>query len=65
MPRAHRRLWLCVLVIVFFFAGGVFGAWLFGHWGYAALYLPASLTGITGLAYVAFRQHQRLRGTAA
>ena len=65
MPLAHRRLWLCVLVIVFFFAGGVFGAWLFGHWGYAALYLPASLTGITGLAYVAFRQHQRLRGTAA
>jgi uncharacterized membrane protein YoaK (UPF0700 family) len=61
MPLARRRLWLCVLVIVFFFGGGVLGAWLFANFGYAALYLPAALTGTTGIAYVAYRQHQRMR----
>jgi uncharacterized membrane protein YoaK (UPF0700 family) len=62
MPLAQRRLWLCVLVIAFFFTGGVLGAWLFAAIGYAALYVPAALTGTTGLAYVAYRQRQRMRG---
>jgi uncharacterized membrane protein YoaK (UPF0700 family) len=62
MPLAQRRLWLCVLVIVFFFTGGLLGAWLFAVIGYAALYVPAALTGTTGLAYVAYRQRQRMRG---
>jgi hypothetical protein len=61
MPVAQRRLWLCVLVITFFFAGGVLGAWLFGILGYAALYLPAALTGSAGIAYVGYRQHQHMR----
>ena len=51
MPVARRGCGLCVLMIVFFFCGGVFGAWLFARIGYAALYLPAALTGITGVAY--------------
>jgi len=63
MPVAQRRLGLCVLVIAFFFAGGVLGAWLFARVDYAALYLPALVTGVTGLAYGGYRQHQRLRGT--
>ncbi len=61
MPLATRRLGICVLVIVFFFAGGISGTWLFGIAGYAALYFPAALTGITGLTYVAYRQHQQAR----
>ena len=65
MPVARRRLGLCVLVIASFFAGGVLGAWLFATFLYASLYLPAALTGSTGLAYVAYRQHQRLRGEQA
>jgi uncharacterized membrane protein YoaK (UPF0700 family) len=64
MAVARRRLGLCLLVISFFFAGGLLGAWLFGRVAYAALYLPAALTGGTGLAYFAYRQRQRLRGEA-
>lgn len=58
MPLARRRLGLCVLVISFFFAGGILGALLFARFDYAALYLPASLTGITGVVYVLYRQRQ-------
>jgi len=64
MPLARRRLGLCVLVITLFFAGGLGGAWLFAAVGYAALYLPAALTGITGIAYVLYRQRQRMSGAA-
>src|SRR3546814_2015386 len=59
MPVARRRLALCVLIIGFFFIGGVLGAWLFARAGYGALYVPAVLTGITGLGYFLYRQ---LRG---
>lgn len=55
MPLARRRLALCALVIGFFFAGGLLGAWLFLRVGYAALYLPALLTGTAGIGYVAIR----------
>jgi uncharacterized membrane protein YoaK (UPF0700 family) len=65
LPIAHRRLWLCVLVIAFFFAGGWIGALLFQAWGYAALYLPAALTGGAGVAYAGYRQQQRMRGGVA
>jgi len=61
MPVQKRRLWLCVLVIACFFAGGVGGAWLFAAIGYAALYVPAALTGGTGIAYVAYRERERRR----
>lgn len=62
MPVSRRRLALCVVVITFFFLGGLSGAWLFGHYGYAALYLPAILTGGAGLGYFLYRQ---LLGNAA
>ena len=65
MPLAQRRLLLCVLVIGCFFGGGVLGALLFRSIGYAALYLPAALTGITGVAYAGYRQRQRMRGEVA
>ena len=63
MPLARRRLGLCVLVISFFFAGGLLGAVLFARFGYAALYLPAALTGVTGVGYGTWRQLQLRRGT--
>lgn len=57
---ARRRLVLCVVIISAFLAGGIIGALLFGQWGYRALYLPAMLTGATGLCYALYRK----RGTA-
>ncbi|KGM53743.1 membrane protein [Lysobacter arseniciresistens ZS79] len=56
LPLSQRRLALCALVTCFFFLGGIAGAWLFGWLGYAALYLPAALTGGTGLGYFLYRQ---------
>jgi len=55
---------LCIVVITLFFAGGIAGALLFAAAGYAALYVPAALTGITGVAYVLYRQQQRITGAA-
>ena len=65
MPVARRRLGLSVLVIAFFFGGGLLGAFLFARFQYDALYLPAALTGITGLAYMTYRQRQNMRGGTA
>ena len=38
---------------------------LFARLGYAALYLPAALTGTTGVGYVLYRQRQLRIGGAA
>ena len=57
LPLARRRLWLCLVIISAFLAGGVAGALAFDQAGYAALYLPASLTGVAGVAY-ALRQRR-------
>ena len=65
MPLARRRLGLCVLVISFFFAGGLLGAFLFARFGYSALYLPAALTGVVGVGYVLYRQRQLHDGVSA
>ena len=59
LPVAKRRLWLCLVIISAFLAGGVIGAWLFAAVDYRALYVPAVLTGATGLAYALWR-HARL-----
>lgn len=59
LPVAHRRLALCVLIIAFFFAGGVGGAMLFASFGYDALFVPAALTGVAGVGYVGYRHFAR------
>ena len=64
MPVARKRLGLCIVVITLFFAGSIAGAWLFAAAGYAALYVPAALNGTTGVAYVLYRQQQRITGAA-
>lgn len=62
MPLAQRRLALSVLVISCFFLGGLLGAVLFASYDYRALYLPAAVTGIAGVAYFLYRQWQRTVG---
>ena len=58
-----RRLWLCLAIIGGFLAGGVAGGLLFPHFGYRTLYLPAALTGITGVAYAIYRHRRGPAGT--
>jgi len=65
LPAARRRLWLCLVIISAFLCGGVAGAWLFGVVAYAALYLPAALTGTTGLVYAVYRHRQVRAGRIA
>ncbi|MGY0557180.1 MULTISPECIES: YoaK family protein [unclassified Lysobacter] len=55
LALGRRRLALCVLIIGFFFIGGLLGAWLFARFDYGALYLPVILTGCTGVAYAIYR----------
>ena len=65
LPVARRRLWLCLVIIASFLAGGVAGALLFGVVQYRALYLPALLTGATGLTYAVYRHRQIAAGRIA
>lgn len=62
---ARKRLVLCAVIISAFLTGGIIGAWLFGHWSYRALYLPALLTGVTGLGYALYRQKESATDGAA
>ena len=62
LPLAKRRLWLCLLIIATFLAGGVIGALLFAAFDYRALYLPALLTGLTGLSYTIWK-HKSMEAT--
>ena len=55
LPLAKRRLWLCLVIITAFLAGGILGALLFAVLDYRALYLPAALTGLTGLSYTIWK----------
>ena len=62
LPLQRRRLLLCGLIIACFLAGGIAGALLFSRIGYRALLLPATLTGLTGVGYVLYRQWQSFSG---
>jgi uncharacterized membrane protein YoaK (UPF0700 family) len=63
VPAEPRRLWLCLTIIGGFLLGGTVGALLFQHLAYRTLYVPAAITGVTGLAYVAYRLHRGPAGT--
>ena len=54
-PADHRRFALCILIISGFLLGGIIGTLLFAHFSYRTLYLPAAMTGLSGIAYVAYR----------
>jgi uncharacterized membrane protein YoaK (UPF0700 family) len=64
VPLQRRRLALCGLIIASFFAGGVLGAFAFFRWHTDALLVPAILTGVVGLGYVAYR-HRAQHGATA
>lgn len=42
-----------------FFSGGLLGTLAYGRFGYDTLLLPASLSGLAGLGYVAVKHHER------
>jgi uncharacterized membrane protein YoaK (UPF0700 family) len=63
LPVARRRLLVCIVVVLAFFAGGVAGAMLFAVAGYRALYVPAAITGLAGLGYAVYRQRRIAAGT--
>ena len=65
LPVAKRRLWLCLVIVASFLTGGIVGALLFGQVQYRALYLPALLTGGTGLTYAVYRHRQIAAGRIA
>ena len=48
-----------LLVVACFLAGGLLGALAFASFDYRALYLPAVVTGVTGLSYAAWK-HRKL-----
>lgn len=54
LPVDVRRRRLCFLVISGFLVGGVVGAALFRHLGYATLFVPGALTLGTAVAYVIY-----------
>ncbi len=56
IPLQKRRLLLSGLIIGGFLAGGVLGALLFARFDYAALLIPAALTGLAGVGYALYRQ---------
>ncbi|HEY3521837.1 MAG TPA: YoaK family protein [Rhodanobacteraceae bacterium] len=51
----HRRFSLCILIICGFMFGGTIGTLLFERLAYRALYVPAALTGLAGIAYIGYR----------
>jgi uncharacterized membrane protein YoaK (UPF0700 family) len=59
LPVDFRRLRLWLLLILSFAVGGTVGAALFARMSYHTLFLPATLTGLTGLAYGIYRHHLR------
>lgn len=55
MALPVRRLTLSGMIISGFLGGGLLGTWLFQQLRYDALLIPAALTGLTGVGYVAYR----------
>ena len=64
LPLQRRRLMLCAWIIAGFFAGGVLGTIVFGYVGTDALLVPATMTGVVGIGYAAYRHRSRSRAQA-
>lgn len=56
LPLQRRRLQLCALIIASFAAGAIAGAFGFARMGADVLLVPATITGLTGVGYAAYRQ---------
>lgn len=46
-----RRIRLCITIISAFLCGGIAGAFAFRYLEYETLYIPAGITGLTGMTY--------------
>lgn len=57
-----RRFRLWIALIASFLAGGIAGVVLFERLGYATLYVPGAITGVTGFAYTAYRHFKLTNG---
>lgn len=55
LPVDARRVRLLLALVLSFLLGATAGAWLFHAIAYSALYVPAALTGVTGVAYAIYR----------
>jgi uncharacterized membrane protein YoaK (UPF0700 family) len=61
---APRYFMLLGALLSGFVGGGILGAILFVRWHFAALLLPAAITGATGLVYFVYKQYQHIRRIA-
>ena len=61
LPVEWLRLRLCLLIISGFICGGIAGAASWPLLGYATLYFPCALTGLTALLYGIMTVHKRRR----
>ena len=59
LPVDARRLRLCYLIVSGFLCGGVAGAVVFRHLGYATLFVPGGLTAATALTYGLYAMRKR------
>ncbi|HQY06911.1 MAG TPA: YoaK family protein [Lacunisphaera sp.] len=59
VPVDWFRFRLYGVLLLGFFAGGVVGAIGYGRFGYDTLLLPATLSGVTGAGYTAYRLYRR------
>lgn len=57
-----RRIRLYLALLFGFLFGGVAGALLYEAYAYGALYVPAAMTGGSGIAYTAYKIYRRTRG---
>lgn len=60
LPLPKRRLLLSAVIITGFASGAIAGALLYQRLGYAALAIPAAVTGLVGIGYGLYH-HVRLR----
>lgn len=56
IPVDPRRVRLLLSLVLSFLAGAFVGARLFQAFSYAALYVPAAMTGVVGAGYTIYRQ---------
>jgi uncharacterized membrane protein YoaK (UPF0700 family) len=55
----RRRLRLCLIIISGFLCGGIVGTLAFHYFGYATLYIPATLTGLAAIGYTIYQLRPR------
>lgn len=60
VPIDGRRIRLYFLLLAGFFTGGILGSLGYSRFGFAVLLVPATLAGVAGVGYFAFKQWSRL-----